>query len=169
MLATHPDRHAMTGVQTPHRSASPSKRARLAFVAHHRSPVAAIDMRNPDQPARLAVRRLAYPGYGYARLAALHVGFLARARARRCPPPGPKPRDRNHPSETSSEASRGSLGSPSGIVRLSSHGSSLPGGAGLASLPGAVANRIGDATVSLAIQGTPHEAPLVSETNTIRN
>src|SRR5215813_6949046 len=83
MPATHPDRHAMTGVQTPHRSASPSKRARLAFVAHHRSPVAAIDMRRPSQPARLAVRRLAYPGYGYARLAALHVGFLARARARR--------------------------------------------------------------------------------------
>src|SRR5215470_14716384 len=43
MPATHPDRPAMTGGQTPHRSASPS-RARLAFVAHHRMPVAAFDM-----------------------------------------------------------------------------------------------------------------------------
>src|SRR5262249_14728140 len=33
--------------------------ARLAFIAHHREPVAAFDMRNPDQPVRLALRRLA--------------------------------------------------------------------------------------------------------------
>src|SRR5262252_7762552 len=97
---------------------------------------------------------------------ALHVGFLARARARRYrssfaqkgfggfePPVW----------DLFVKASRGSLGSPSGIVRLSSHGSSLPEGAGLADLPGAVASRIGDATASPAIQGSPHEAPLVDE------
>jgi len=43
MLATHPDRQAMTGLRTPHRSASPS-RARLAFIAHPRLPLAAFDM-----------------------------------------------------------------------------------------------------------------------------
>jgi hypothetical protein len=56
---------------------------------------------------------------------------------------------------------------PSEIVRLSPHGSSLPGGAGLANLPGAAANRIGDATASLRLTGTPPEAPLRSEDKTI--
>ena len=88
-------------------------------------------------------------------ITALHVGFLARARARRCPLLAV--------AEASADigttrlkpflgASRGSLGMPSGIVRLATHGSSLPGGAGLASLPGAAANRIGDPQPRSALQ-----------------
>ena len=83
---------------------------------------------------------------------ALHVGFVARARARRYPafaeatagkPARAKARALEPPvCDHFVMASRGSLGSPSGIVRLSSHGSSLPGGAGLADLPGAAANRL---------------------------
>jgi hypothetical protein len=60
------------------------------------------------------------PSDGDARLSALHVGFLARARACRCPAFPPR-----------------SCGQPH-----MPHGSSLPGGAGLANLPGAAANRI---------------------------
>ena len=61
-----------------------------------------------------------------------------------------------------SKASRGSLGSPSGIVRLSPHGSSLPEGAGLASLPGAAANRTrGHHSLArhsrIASRSAPHE------------
>jgi hypothetical protein len=56
-------------------------------------------------------------------------------------------------------------GGPSRIVRRphSTHGSSLPGGAGLASLPGAAANRIRGRHTSLRLAGSPLEAPLMSE------
>jgi hypothetical protein len=64
---------------------------------------------------------------------------------------------RNRPSEASLKGFSGRLGMPSRIVRLSPHGSSLPGGAGLANLPGAVANRIGDATAPLRLARTPLE------------
>ena len=141
--------------------------------------MAAFDMRNPDQPARIALRRLAFPAMETLAITALHVGFLARARARRCPafaeatagkPARAGSVDWNRPSEASFEGLSGQLGMPSEIVRQPRpHGSSLPGGAGLANLPGAVANRIGDTTASLAIQGSPHEAPLVSEADAIRS
>src|SRR5262249_54574004 len=104
---------------------------------------------------------------GNPRLSALHVGFLARARACRCPLrthfslAGLARRSfsegGNRPSETSCEGLSGQLGMPSRIVRLSPHGSSLPGGSGLANLPGAVANRIGDATASLRLTRTSLE------------
>ena len=127
--------------------------ARLAFVAHHREPVAAFDMRNPDQPARLCVeascvarrrvrsplRRSTWDFWPGPVLAV--VPAFAEASA------GKPARAQSSGMGTArlgplAKASRGSLGSPSGIVRLSSHGSSLPGGAGLAGLPGTVASRI---------------------------
>jgi hypothetical protein len=56
--------------------------ARLAFIAHRREAPAAIDFTN----RRAGLRETSCgPSDGIARLAALHVGFLARARARRCP------------------------------------------------------------------------------------
>ena len=141
--------------------------------------MAAFDMRNPDQHVRITLRRPAFPSDGDARLAALHVGFLARARARRylslpalklrrtSPPSLTAPADRTARLRPLSKASRGSLGIPSGIVRLATHGSSLPGGAGLANLPGAVANRIGDTTALLRLSDTPPEAPLGSKVDAI--
>ena len=165
MHATHPDRHAMTGMLTPHRTTGPSKRARLAFVAHHESPVAAFDMRRSGKP-NLRRGALRYPATGTLAFRRSTWDFwpgpvLAvvppSLKLRRASPPEPDSVDWNHPSDASFKASRGSLGTPSGIVRLSSHGSSLPGGAGLASLPGAVANRIGDATISLRPTGPPPE------------
>ena len=172
MPATHPDRPAMTGGQTPHRFASLS-RARLAFIAHPRLPRGRVRYAaHSGQPARCAVRRPALPGDGKRSplrrstwdfwpgpvLAVIPSSAFAKASAELREPPV---------CDLFVKASRGSLGSPSGIVRLSSHGSSLPGGAGLADLPGAVASRIGDATASPAIQGSPHEAPLVDEVSPI--
>jgi len=177
MLATHPDRPAMTGGQTPHRFASLS-RARLAFIAHPRLPLAAFDTPHigPARPmggeascvtrrrVRSPLRRSTWDFWPGPVLAVIGP-----------PPPTAFAREgglrwsrgfggfRTTRLKPLAKASRGSLGSPSGIVRLSSHGSSLPEGAGLADLPGTVASRIGDATASPAIQGSPHEAPLVSE------
>ena len=157
-LRRHPYSHAMTGVQAPHRSASPSKSPPCVRCAPQ-------EARGRDRYAQTELRSPI----------CVETSCVTRLRVRSpCGAPrgisGPGPcsplsfvglclrfdRHRNRPSETSVQASRGSLGIPSGIVRLSSHGSSLPGGAGLASLPGAVANRIGDATASLRLkQGRP--------------
>jgi hypothetical protein len=140
MLATHPDRPAMTGGQTPHRSASPS-RARLAFIAHPRLPLAAFDvpLLGPaslisgeascvtQRWVRSPLRRSTWdfwPGPVLAVVLCPRVADIGAARLRPL-----------------CEGLSGHLGSPSGIVRLSSHGSSLPEGAGLASLPGTVASR----------------------------
>ncbi len=62
--------------------------ARLAIIAHHGRTRRAIDLRKPDKPGLREASCV--PSDGDARLSALHVGFLARARARRCPafPPG---------------------------------------------------------------------------------
>src|ERR1700687_6177146 len=54
MPARHPSRHAMTGMQTPHRFAQ-TGRTRLAFIAHHGRARRAIDLRNPGQPTRLVL------------------------------------------------------------------------------------------------------------------
>ena len=57
--------------------------ARLAIIAHHGRTRRAINLRKPDKPGLREASCV--PSDGDARLAALHVGFLARARARRCP------------------------------------------------------------------------------------
>ena len=106
----------VTGMQTPHRFAQ-TGRTRLAFFAHHGRTRRAIDLRKPgNHPA--CMRRLAFPATGRSPFGA--------------------PRGISGPGPCSPLS-----GSPSRIVRrpCSTHGSSLPGGAGLANLPGAAANR----------------------------
>jgi hypothetical protein len=160
MLATHPDRPAMTGGQTPHRTNSPSKCPPCVHCAPQDARGCVRHAAHWTSKANVRRDVLRNPATGTLAFTALHVGFLARARARRYPSPaiaeamGGIGTTRLQPL---AKASRGSLGSPSGIVRLSSHGSSLPEGAGLADLPGAVANRIGDATASLRLTRTPLE------------
>ena len=165
-----PDRPAMTGGQTPHRTNSPSKCPPCVHCAPQDARGCVRHAAHWTSKANVRRDVLRNPATGTLAFTALHVGFLARARARRYPSPAIAEAmadigtTRLRPL---AKASRGSLGSPSGIVRLSSHGSSLPGGAGLADLPGTVASRIGDATASPAIQGSPHEAPLVDEVSAI--
>jgi hypothetical protein len=142
----------VTGGQTPHRTNRPEQMPALRSLRTTGSPwprsICAIRTSQPS--LRRGVLRS--PATGTLAFTALHVGFLARARARRCPAfakasAGKPARAQSSGIGTArlgplAKASRGSLGSPSGIVRLSSHGSSLPGGAGLAGLPGTVASRI---------------------------
>jgi hypothetical protein len=88
MPATHPDRHAMTGMQTPLSIRSRATPA-LRSLRTAGKPRRAIDLRKPGEPHPAWVEAPCGPSDGIARLAALHVGFLARARARRysaCPP-----------------------------------------------------------------------------------
>jgi len=85
MHATHPDRHAMTGMQTPLSIRSRATPA-LRSLRTAGKPRRAIDFTIGQ--ARLCEASCG-PSDGIARLAALHVGFLARARACRypaCPP-----------------------------------------------------------------------------------
>jgi hypothetical protein len=82
------DRHADASLDRP-----PRPKPRLAFIAHRGRTRRAIDLRNRANPIALSAHRASptcaeascVPSDGDARLAALHVGFLARARARRCP------------------------------------------------------------------------------------
>ena len=137
MHARHPSRHAMTGMQTPHRFAQ-TGRTRLAFFAHHGRTRRAIDLRKPgNHPA--CMRRLAFPATGRSPFGA--------------------PRGISGPGPCSPLS-----GSPSRIVRQPHmpHGSSLPGGAGLANLPGAAANRFrGHHSLAplyrIASRSSPHE------------
>ena len=87
MHARHPSRHAMTGMQTPLDLRKPGKPA-LRSLPHHGRTRRLIHLRKPDKPGLREASCV--PSDGDARLSALHVGFLARARARRCPafPPG---------------------------------------------------------------------------------
>ena len=117
MHARHPSRRVMTDAQTPHRFAQ-TGRTRLAFIAHHGRTRRAIDLRKPgNHPA--CMRRLAFPATGRSPFGA--------------------PRGISGPGPCSPLS-----GIPSRIVRQPHmpHGSSLPGGAGLANLPGAAANRL---------------------------
>jgi hypothetical protein len=84
MHATHPDRHAMTGVRTPHRSASPSRKPALRSLRTTGPPWPRSICANRAM-GPICVEASCVPSDRHARLAALHVGFLARARARRCP------------------------------------------------------------------------------------
>ena len=137
MHARHPSRHAMTGMQTP------------------------LSMRKPGEPALRSLRTTGGPGVRSicasrtsrltrgvlrsqrrdARLSALHVGFLARARARRCPafPPG----------------SCGNL-----ICRT---GHRYPEERVSRTSPARPLTASGDTTTSLRLTETPPEAPLWSE------
>ena len=82
MPATHPDRHAMTGMQTPHRSAA---RANPPCVRCAPQDAPGRDRSAQSGRSPACVEASCGPSDGIARLAALHVGFLARARACRCP------------------------------------------------------------------------------------
>jgi len=144
-LRRHPLSPAMTGGQTPHRTTGPSKcppcvrcapqgaRGRVRYAqsgpaSPHCVEASCVSSDWKRSPLRRSTWDF-WPGPVLAVLpsSAFAKGFGGQGAARLRP---------------LSKASRGSLGSPSGIVRLSSHGSSLPEGAGLADLPGAVASRI---------------------------
>jgi hypothetical protein len=154
MHATHPDRRAMTGAQTPHRSASPSKRPPCVRCAPQEA--RGRDRYAQSGPASPAcVETSCVSSDGNARLYGAPRGISGPGPCSPLSaPPSPRLRGiRNHPSEASLQASRGSLGSPSGIVRLSPHGHRYPGGAGLASLPAR----------SLAASGTPRSRSALQE------
>ena len=96
----------VTGVQTPHRTTGPSKRARLAFVAHHRSPVAAFDMRRSASP--ICVEASCRPGEGTLAFRRSTWDFWPGPVLAVVRPPSPKASGiRNHPSETSFEGLSG--------------------------------------------------------------
>jgi hypothetical protein len=59
--------------------------ARLAFLAHRREAPACDRFAQSERPSSICVEASCIPSDGNARLSALHVGFLARARACRCP------------------------------------------------------------------------------------
>jgi hypothetical protein len=108
--------------------------ARLAFIAHRRQ--AGVRSICADRASRPDLRR----------------GVLRSQRRKRSPCGAPRGISGPGPCVPLS-------GMPSEIMRRphTAHGSSLPGGAGLANLPDAVANRIGDTTASLRLARTPLE------------
>jgi len=147
--ARHPSRHAMTGMQTPlsdrHRPPRPpcdhcAPRASPACDRFPQTGQARLFFANRASPTCVrAVRRLAFPATGRSPFGA----------PRGISGPGP---------------CLPLSGSPSRIVRQPHmpHGSSLPGGAGLANLPGAVANRLRGhhslaPTCRIASRSAPHE------------
>ena len=101
---------------------------------------------------------------------ALHVGFMARARARRYPLPavaGAMAGIGAARLRPLAKASRGGLGSPSGTCAFYRTGHRYPKEQVSRTSPARSLAESGDATASPAIQGSPHEAPLVDEVSPI--
>ena len=125
MHARHPSRRVMTDAQTPLSIRKPGEPA-LRSLRTTGEPRAAIDLRRPGN----------HPALREASCVPSD-GTLAFRRSTWDFWPGPVLAVVSRP-----PISRRRRGIPSGIVRHSTHGSSLPGGAGLANLPGAAANRL---------------------------
>jgi hypothetical protein len=138
MHARHPSRHAMTGMQTPLSMRKPGAKPALRSLRTTGGPGVRSICANRASPA--CMRRLAFPATGRSPFGA--------------------PRGISGPGPCSPLS-----GIPSRIVRQPHmpHGSSLPGGAGLANLPGAAANRLQGHHSLARLTGSPLEAPLMSE------
>jgi hypothetical protein len=172
---THPRVNALvTGVQTPHRTTARAARARLAFVAHHGSPVAAFDLRKPGKPGlreascrpgegTLAFRRSTWdfwPRPGCCRCPAGLCCRLRRACARRTRSIDRRGTARLKPR---SKAPRGGSAVPPGSCALRRTGHRYPEERVSRASPARPLTASGDTTASLRFTRTPLEAPLRSE------